>query len=238
MKYFQYIWCTPQHLICPENHNLTRLVNVENILSESAINLYSLNCISWELRTYELPALFIYSWENRWLLCALSPVWRRGLRLWRLRSDETLPRVLRTAPRNTSCQQPGIWVIWHGHMNLQNCNLRLIMFCNDLINLIWYHDEWFFIQIEQVWIRIFYIIDVLTYLQMFSLSLDFFLEIGQNNFQINGTLLSKLFWSTVKKTCSTDQEKLLKSSAEGQECVKYFEITRTIYSSSERSQLF
>ena len=57
------------------------------------------------------PALFIYSWENRWLPCA--PVWRRGLRLWRLHSDETLPRVLRTAPRNTSWQQPRIWVIWN-----------------------------------------------------------------------------------------------------------------------------
>ena len=39
-------------------------------------------------------------------------------------------------------------------------------------------------------------------------------------------LLLKLFWPTLRKKCSSDQEKLLK-----------FEITRTIYSNSERSEL-
>ena len=42
----------------------------------------------------------------------------------------------------------------------------------------------------------------------------------------NGILLPKLFWPTVRKKCSSDQEKLLKFKAEG----KFFEITRTIYS--------
>ena len=33
----------------------------------------------------------------------------------------------------------------------------------------------------------------------------------------NGILLPNLFWPTVRKTCSGDQEKLLKFEAEGQE---------------------
>ena len=40
-----------------------------------------------------------------------------------------------------------------------------------------------------------------------------------------GILLPKLFWPTVRKNCSIDQEKL-------------FEITRTIYSNSEKSEQF
>ena len=36
----------------------------------------------------------------------------------------------------------------------------------------------------------------------------------------NGILLPKLFWSTVRKKCSSDQEKLLKFEAEGWEFAK------------------
>ena len=36
---------------------------------------------------------------------------------------------------------------------------------------------------------------------------------------INGILLPKLFWHTVWKKCSSDQEKLLKFKAEGREFV-------------------
>ena len=38
--------------------------------------------------------------------------------------------------------------------------------------------------------------------------------------------------------CSSDREKLLKFEAEGQEFCKISEITRTIYSNSERSERF
>ena len=40
----------------------------------------------------------------------------------------------------------------------------------------------------------------------------------------------------MRKKCSSDREKLLKFEAEGGEFVKNFEITRTIYSNSERSE--
>ena len=36
----------------------------------------------------------------------------------------------------------------------------------------------------------------------------------------NGILLPKLFWHTVRKNCSSDQEKLLKFEAEGQDFTK------------------
>ena len=36
----------------------------------------------------------------------------------------------------------------------------------------------------------------------------------------NGVLLSKLFWPTVRKNCSSDREKNLKFEAEGQEFAK------------------
>ena len=36
----------------------------------------------------------------------------------------------------------------------------------------------------------------------------------------NGILLPKLFWPTVRKNCSSDQENLLKFEAEGQEFAK------------------
>ena len=40
------------------------------------------------------------------------------------------------------------------------------------------------------------------------------------------------------QNCSSDQEKLLKFESEGREFAKYFEITRTIYSNSERAEQF
>ena len=45
---------------------------------------------------------------------------------------------------------------------------------------------------------------------------------------INGILLPKLFWPTVRKYCSSDRENFFKN----------FEITRTICSNSERSEQF
>ena len=45
---------------------------------------------------------------------------------------------------------------------------------------------------------------------------------------------SDLLW----ENCSSDREKLLKFEAEGREFAKEFEITRTIYSNSERSEQF
>ena len=41
-----------------------------------------------------------------------------------------------------------------------------------------------------------------------------------------------------EKNCSSNREKLLKFEAEGREFAKKFEITRTIYSNSERSEQF
>ena len=40
----------------------------------------------------------------------------------------------------------------------------------------------------------------------------------------------------MRKNCSSDREKLLKFEAEGREFAKIFEITRTIYSNSKRSE--
>ena len=37
----------------------------------------------------------------------------------------------------------------------------------------------------------------------------------------NGILLPKLFWTTVRKNCSSDREKLLKFEAEGWEFAKF-----------------
>ena len=37
----------------------------------------------------------------------------------------------------------------------------------------------------------------------------------------NGILLPKLFWTTVRKKCSSDWEKLLKFEAEGREFSKF-----------------
>ena len=53
----------------------------------------------------------------------------------------------------------------------------------------------------------------------------------------NGILLPKLFRPTVRKKCSSGHENLLKFKAEG-ENFQNFEIIRTIYSNSERSEPF
>ena len=50
----------------------------------------------------------------------------------------------------------------------------------------------------------------------------------------NGILLPKLFIPTIRKKYSSDREKLLTFEAEGQKLFKFFEITRTIYSSREQ----
>ena len=54
-----------------------------------------------------------------------------------------------------------------------------------------------------------------------------------------GILLSKLFWPTVRKKCSSDWEKLLKFETEGQEFANIIlVITKTICLNSERSEQF
>ena len=55
-------------------------------------------------------------------------------------------------------------------------------------------------------------------------------QAGQLSFPatVNGILLPKLFWPTVRKNCLKDREKLC----------KIFKITGTIYSNSERSERF
>ena len=52
----------------------------------------------------------------------------------------------------------------------------------------------------------------------------------------NGVSIPQLFWPTVRKKCSSDREFFLKFEAEGWEFAKFFEITRTICSSSEKSE--
>ena len=47
--------------------------------------------------------------------------------------------------------------------------------------------------------------------------------IGSGEFGLNsGILLPKLFWPTMRKICSSDQEKLLKFEAEGPESDFFF----------------
>ena len=55
---------------------------------------------------------------------------------------------------------------------------------------------------------------------------------------INGVLLPKLFWPTVRKKNVLVIEKNFWNSRLKAENLKFFEITRTIYSSSERSEQF
>ena len=45
----------------------------------------------------------------------------------------------------------------------------------------------------------------------------------------NGILLQKLFWPTVRKNCSSDQEKLLKFEAEGSERSEQFLVTECFF---------
>ena len=52
----------------------------------------------------------------------------------------------------------------------------------------------------------------------------------------NGILLPKLFWPTVRKKCSSDWKNLFEIWGLRPKICKIFEITRTIYSNSERSE--
>ena len=62
----------------------------------------------------------------------------------------------------------------------------------------------------------------------FEIQMTFFNCRNQFTTSVNGILLPKLFWPTVRKNCSSDREKLSKN----------FEITRTICSNSERSEQY
>ena len=55
---------------------------------------------------------------------------------------------------------------------------------------------------------------------------------------INGILLPKLFWPTVRKNCSKWSRKNFEIWGWRARICKIFEITRTIYSNSERSEQF
>ena len=60
------------------------------------------------------------------------------------------------------------------------------------------------------------------YHEMFTHLLTTFWAMDQTNLpsDLNGTLLPKLFWSTMRKKCSSDWEKLLKFEAEDWEFAK------------------
>ena len=57
-----------------------------------------------------------------------------------------------------------------------------------------------------------------------------------------GILLSKFFWPTVRKNCSSDREKLLKFEAEGREFAKFLrsleEFIQTVRTISGNRMLF
>ena len=56
---------------------------------------------------------------------------------------------------------------------------------------------------------------------------------------LNGILLSKLFWPTVRKNCSSDREKLLKFEAEGREFAKFFRsLEQTVRTMFDNRMLF
>ena len=56
--------------------------------------------------------------------------------------------------------------------------------------------------------------------------------------KLYGILLPKLFWSTVRKRHSSEQEKLLKFETDCREFAKKIEITWTICSNSEKAEQF
>ena len=60
---------------------------------------------------------------------------------------------------------------------------------------------------------------------------------GNSHDKKYGILLPKLFWPTVWKKCSSYQENFWNSRLKAKK-LKFFEITRTIYSNSERSEQF
>ena len=58
------------------------------------------------------------------------------------------------------------------------------------------------------------------------------------NLKKNGILLPKLFWLAVRKNCTCDREKPLEIRGWRPRICKIFEITRTIYTNSARSEQF
>ena len=60
----------------------------------------------------------------------------------------------------------------------------------------------------------------------------------QKNLSHNGILVPKLFWLTVRKNSSSDRKKPFEIRGWRPRVFKTFEITRTIYSNSERSEQF
>ena len=62
------------------------------------------------------------------------------------------------------------------------------------------------------------------------------LNVVQQIFQQKWYFVIKIVLTDCDKNCSSDREKLLKFKAEGREFKKKIEITRTIYSNSEKSQ--
>ena len=58
----------------------------------------------------------------------------------------------------------------------------------------------------------------------------------ESTFLCNGIFLPKFFWPTVRKNCSSNREKTFEIRGWRSRICKIFEITRTIYSNSERSE--
>ena len=56
---------------------------------------------------------------------------------------------------------------------------------------------------------------------IFALRIDTFQDSFAEAYNRNGILLTKLFWPTVRKNCSSDRGKLLKFKAEGREFAKF-----------------
>ena len=64
------------------------------------------------------------------------------------------------------------------------------------------------------------------------------ITIKMRTIDIDGILFQKLFWLTVRKNCSSVREKTFVIQGWRPRVCKIFEITRTIYSNSERSEQF
>ena len=68
----------------------------------------------------------------------------------------------------------------------------------------------------------FYRIDWITWLRLWVLSqAEMIITALLYSLSVNGILLPKLFWPTLRKNCSSDREKLLKFEAEGQQLEKF-----------------
>ena len=83
------------------------------------------------------------------------------------------------------------------------------------------------------------IISILRIVVTYDINVTDLPQVGKSCQRGIGILLSKLFWPTVRKNCSSDLEKNLKLETEGREFAKKFRsLNRTIYSNSERSEQF